>query len=221
MKNNKFNRLKGGFTLVELLVVIGIIAALAAFSTPAIFNAQKTAARTTSINNIKNIKTALDIFAMDFDGEFVSDTTASSFTTGTANTSEGCFTILIESGALSAADEAIFYTKELRNDVTSHVVGDGNGTLTANENAYSYVKNLTNTSPGAAPIVSTKLADTSGTFYTTTWDHRGIVARVNGQVKAFRLQGAPGNNAQIQESVGGTNANVFNWATDAGGIIVQ
>ena len=221
MKNNKFNRLKGGFTLVELLVVIGIIASLAALSTPAVTNALKTAARTTSVNNAKQIKTALDLFAMDFDGEYAGDTTVTSFTGGDASTAAGCFNLLIEAGTLSSADEGLFYTKELRTDVTSHIQGDGSGPLTAAENGYSYVKNLTNTSPGAAPIVSTRLADKSGTFYTAVWEHRGIVARVNGAVEAMRLQGAKGSNAQIQESVNGAQASIFKWATDAGGTIVQ
>lgn len=65
-----------GFTLVELLVVISIIALLAGLATPQVMKAMGRAERLKGINSGKAIKASLDNFAMDFDGEYPSDSTA-------------------------------------------------------------------------------------------------------------------------------------------------
>src|SRR5688572_9177243 len=58
----------GGFTLVELLVVIAIIAILAAILFP-VFNLAKVAARkASSLSNLRQIGTAISLYAMDNEG---------------------------------------------------------------------------------------------------------------------------------------------------------
>ena len=59
-------RQPGGFTLVELLVVIVIIAALAGLSAPVILKQRKAADRTEALNNIRQI--GLSLF--EFDSEY-------------------------------------------------------------------------------------------------------------------------------------------------------
>ena len=57
---------KSGFTLVELLVVIMIIALLASMVAPNLFGKLNDAERKTTRNQLANISVALDSFRLDF-----------------------------------------------------------------------------------------------------------------------------------------------------------
>jgi prepilin-type N-terminal cleavage/methylation domain-containing protein len=90
MKTNA--RQHGGFTLVELLVVIVIIAALAGLSAPVILKQRKAADRTEAINNVKQIGLSLIEFDSEY-GSFPDNNTAEDVkdATGTALTFGGNF----------------------------------------------------------------------------------------------------------------------------------
>jgi prepilin-type N-terminal cleavage/methylation domain-containing protein len=60
---------KRGFTLIELLVVIAIIAILAAILFPVFAKARERAQDTTCLSNLKQIGTAVNMYAGDFDGK--------------------------------------------------------------------------------------------------------------------------------------------------------
>lgn len=63
-----------GFTLVELLVVIGIIAALTAILLPVIFEARERGRRTTCQNNQRQLAAAMHQYISDYDGAYPSQT---------------------------------------------------------------------------------------------------------------------------------------------------
>jgi len=63
-------RRKSGFTLIELLIVIAIIAILAAILFPVFNQARKKAAQTSCVSNLRQLSTAMKMYAQDFDDQF-------------------------------------------------------------------------------------------------------------------------------------------------------
>ena len=66
------DRRTSGFTLVELLVVIAIIAILAAILFPVFAQAREKARQTACLSNMKQIGTALAMYAQDYDEQYPS-----------------------------------------------------------------------------------------------------------------------------------------------------
>ena len=112
MKINK--QLRRGFTLVELLVVIVIIASLAGLTAPMVIRQRKKADQTEAVSNARQIGLALFEFEAEY-GSFPDVASAltvannTGITPNSATTANGLFSQLFAAGI--ASSEAMFYAK--------------------------------------------------------------------------------------------------------------
>ena len=62
---NKLNKRRGGFTLVEFIIVVAIIALLAAIAVPGFLRARKRSQASRIINDLRLIDSAVDQYAIE------------------------------------------------------------------------------------------------------------------------------------------------------------
>ena len=62
---NKFNKRRGGFTLVEIMIVVAIIALLAAIAVPGFLRARKRSQASKILNDLRLIDSAVDQYAIE------------------------------------------------------------------------------------------------------------------------------------------------------------
>ena len=62
---NKLNQRRGGFTLVEIMIVVAIIALLAAIAVPGFLRARKRSQASKIINDLRMIDSAVDQYAIE------------------------------------------------------------------------------------------------------------------------------------------------------------
>ncbi|MGH8164931.1 MAG: type II secretion system protein [Rhodanobacteraceae bacterium] len=62
---NKLNKKRGGFTLVEIMIVVAIIALLAAIAVPGFLRARKRSQASRVINDLRLIDAAVDQYAIE------------------------------------------------------------------------------------------------------------------------------------------------------------
>ncbi|MEM1085466.1 MAG: type II secretion system protein [Verrucomicrobiota bacterium] len=182
-----------GFTLVELLVVIVIIAALAGLSAPMILRQRKAADRTQAINNAKQIGLALLEFDQEY-GSFPDNDTAETVadSTGTdldlaGDTSNDYFRQLIAYGIQS---EDIFYCKASYTRKPDRVLNAGKA-LEPGEVGFGYIMldatTAQNTSgnPGR-PVLAAPLLDaqTNWQFDGDPFGDKAVILRLDNSVEA-------------------------------------
>ncbi len=68
---HKFHSKKGGFTLVEIMIVVAIIALLAAIAVPSFLRARLRSQATTIVNELRLIDAAKDQYMIENDESFV------------------------------------------------------------------------------------------------------------------------------------------------------
>src|SRR5947199_9449484 len=62
---NKLNKRRAGFTLVEIMIVVAIIALLAAIAVPGFLRARKRSQATRIVNDLRLIDSAVDQYAIE------------------------------------------------------------------------------------------------------------------------------------------------------------
>ncbi|MGB6221077.1 type II secretion system protein [Haloferula sp.] len=205
-----------GFTLVELLVVIVIIAALAGLSAPMILRQRKAADRTQAINNAKQIGLALLEFDQEY-GSFPDENTAETVTesTGTqlsfaGGKSNDYFRQLIAFGIQS---EDIFYAKAAYTKKPDRAM-NGADALEAGEVGFGYIMldattgQNTSGNPGrsvlAAPLLD---ALENWTFDADPFGGKAVILRLDNSVDAPLIR-------QTDDKVSVGNGNTLEQAGD-------
>lgn len=220
MKINKQltqERQRKGFTLVELLVVIGIISTLGALAFGPIMRHINTGDRTKAMSNGRNLHSALLGFSSENGNTFPTDATLRAG--GTVATPEDAFQQLLEGG--NVGEEKYFWNiANGRGGTCAMTPPDENGTLVAGENAWGYVKDLDPGNDGKSPLIydsCTGVTGNTGTFTTLPWKGKAIIVKVDSSCEAKNITytgealgpNGAAKNGPVQENQGGTAVDVF------------
>jgi len=200
MKMN--SKLRGGFTLVELLVVIVIIAALAGLASPAILRSRKKADQTEAVSNARQIGISL----MDFDteyGSFPDTVTAAAVAAATETTvvsgasANDRFRQLIRAGIVES--EAIFYAKTAFTRKPDGII-NGEEALKGGEVGFSFfVKadggGLSSAGNSGRPILVTPSKESllaTGDFDPDPFDSKAVILKLDNSVTSVNIIKASG-----------------------------
>lgn len=186
-----------GFTLVELLVVITIIAALAALVAPQVLRGLKKADLATATSNARQIGLAMFDFQIEY-GRFPDGDTAvqvdENFPGASMDSDEdsanGYFTQLFETNITQSED--IFYAKTA-NSVKPDGVFTGANCLEPGENAFGYIMNgqdgLTTGGSASRVLVVTPLIE-GGDFDPDPFDKKAVTLRIDQSVQSVNINAA-------------------------------
>ena len=189
--------MRRGFTLVELLVVIVIIAALAGLTAPMVIRQRKKADQTEAVNNARQIGFALFEFETAY-GSFPDATTGPEVTTNTGTTltfggttANDYFRQLIASEVCQS--ESMFYAKTTFSKKPDNVFNTTADALENGEVGFGYLLN-TNTAFSTAgnparPIVAAPLLFPfqSGQFDLDLYDSKAVILRIDNSVSSIPI----------------------------------
>jgi prepilin-type N-terminal cleavage/methylation domain-containing protein len=194
MKTNVQNR--RGFTLVELLVVIVIIASLAGLTAPMVIRQRKKADQTQATSNARQIGLAMTEFEADY-GSYPDAATLTKITaifpapevTGTTEGSNGYFKQLMHAGITQS--EEMFYAKAAG---TTKPDGDLDGVeaLKEGEVGFAYIMDgatdgMTSAGNPARVLVATPMATIAGDFDGDPFDRKAVVLRIDNSVTSLNI----------------------------------
>ncbi|MFD2255195.1 type II secretion system protein [Luteolibacter algae] len=193
MKTNPTQR--RGFTLVELLVVIVIIASLAGLTAPMVIRQRKKADQTEATSNARQIGLAMFEFETEY-GSFPDAETATEVTENnpdgtvdpTTEDSNGYFRQLFRANITQS--EQMFYAKT---GLTKKPDGDINGVeaLADREVGFGYMLNTENglsTAGNPARVIAmTPLAEGGENFNPDPFDKKAVLLRIDNSVASVNI----------------------------------
>ncbi len=215
MKTNY--RIHRGFTLVELLVVIVIIAALAGLTAPMVIRQRKKADQTEAVSNARQVGLALFEFENEYGSypdsttaESVKNATGSPLSLGTTNSNDYFKQIIAGNFTQS---EKIFYAKIPGAKKPDDNI-KGEEALNTGEVGFAYMLNGTSGFNAAGnpsrPLVVTPLNNnaTDGTFDPAPFDSKAIVLRMDNSVTSINIK------QDKRINLGGTNSELLTKGVD-------
>ena len=182
--------MRGGFTLVELLVVISIIATLAGVGVPVILGRLKDGARAEAIGNIKQVGMAMFAFEQDYNS-YPCDATGADVKTNNPDTpltfgnsfSNDYFRQLIAAGQIDS--ENSFYAKAPYTKKPDNVMTQGK-CLAGGEVGFAYImatpsEPLSSTGNTRRPLLAAAVYNcrTDGSFDPDVYNKRAVIFRID------------------------------------------
>jgi len=199
MKTNRHTR--RGFTLVELLVVIVIIAALAGLTAPMVIRQRKKADQTEAVNNARQIGMALFEFETEY-GTFPDNATATAVQSATdtilvsGTTANDRFRQLIRAGI--AQSEQMFYAKTAFTKKPDGILDTNERALSEGEVGFGIIMNsstgLSAAGNPSRPIIAApfKIA-LDGTFDSDFYDGKAVILKLDNSVTSLPIVKTTGN----------------------------
>jgi prepilin-type N-terminal cleavage/methylation domain-containing protein len=193
--------MRRGFTLVELLVVIVIIAALAGLTAPMVIRQRKKADQTEAVNNARQIGMALFEFETEY-GTFPDDATATAVKDATdttqvsGSTANDRFRQLIRAGI--AQSEAMFYAKTAFTQKPDGILDQDTKALSKGEVGFGILmdatKGLSAAGNPSRPIIAApfKVA-MDGTFDSDFYDGKAVILKLDNSVTSLPIVKTTGN----------------------------
>ncbi len=184
-----------GFTLVELLVVIVIIASLAGIATPMLLSRQKKGYESVAVANAKQISLALTQFEQDYNS-FPDDTTAELVSAnngdGTKITGKSANDRLRQLFAAGIIDnEIVFYTKTSYTNQPDGII-TGVKAIAPGECGFGIIMNgengLTSSGSSARPILATPFsAALNGDFDIDAYGGKAVILRFDNSATSLNI----------------------------------
>jgi len=211
MKLNINRPSRKGFTLVELLVVMAIIAVLASIATPLVLNKTREADRTKAVGHAKQCLLAFTEFQIE-EGtrpgqQIVDEGNVDGAAAGNAN---DCFRQLLQR-LVTVRSEAIFFAPSLISREPDNDIGDSTNDFAEacekGEVGFMYVD-----APRAkdgAPLMAAPLADDQGTFDFQKYNGKAVVLKTDGSVESLDIDE---DSEIVNIKVGGSDVDMFSTA---------
>lgn len=179
-----------GFTLVELLVVMAIIAVLASIATPLVLNKRKDADRTKAVGHATQVRLAIVEFENDYNtrpGEDVVDDDL--FDGAAAGSANDVFRQLLQ-GLPSVRSEAIFFAPSLISTQPDNDIGDNANDFAEacedGEVGFLYV-DAPDARSGAPLIGAPLFDDQSESFDFDAYNGKAVFLKSDGSVDVLKI----------------------------------